>query len=145
MREKQDKINIYIYKLIAISFLIILVNSLESFVYAKSNEFLNQYLQLKPGSTADDYISLVLVNYFISIMEAVIITIFTVFTYKRFGITKLYKFIFGAIVLLRLFNTVLKFNTSSLFYYINIILYILLFILIITAPLTKRKVNNGLL
>lgn len=145
MRENNKNLNKYIYRLLIISFLIILVNSLESFVFAKSNELFQSYLEVNPGSTADDYLSVVLTNYFVSIVEAVIITIFTVFTYKKYGITKLYKFIFGAIVALRLFNTVLKFNFSSVFYFLNIILYILLFILIITAPITKRKVKNGLL
>lgn len=145
MRENNKNLNKYIYRLLIISFLIILVNSLESFVFAKSSELFQSYLEVNPGSTADDYLSVVLNNYFVSIVEAVIITIFTVFTYKKYGITKLYKIIFGAIVALRLFNTVLKFNFSSVFYFLNIILYILLFVLIITAPITKRKVKNGLL
>lgn len=145
MRENNKNLNKYIYRLLIISFLIILVNSLESFVFAKSSELFQSYLEVNPGSTADDYLSVVLTNYFVSIVEAVIITIFTVFTYKKYGITKLYKIIFGAIVALRLFNTVLKFNFSSVFYFLNIILYILLFVLIITAPITKRKVKNGLL
>lgn len=145
MRENNKNLNKYIYRLLIISFLIILVNSLESFVFAKSSELFQSYLEVNPGSTADDYLSVVLTNYFVSIVEAVIITIFTVFTYKKYGITKLYKIIFGAIVALRLFNTVLKFNFSSVFYFLNIILYILLFVLIITAPITKRKVKNVLL
>lgn len=145
MKNNNNNLNKYIYRLLIISFLIILVNSLESFVYAKSSELFQSFLEVNPGSTADDYLSVVLTNYFVSIIETVIIAIFTVFTYKKYQITKLYKFIFGAIVALRLFNTVLKFNISSVFYFLNIILYVLLFILIITAPITKRKVKNGLL
>ncbi|MDO4604680.1 MAG: hypothetical protein Q4B23_01740 [Helcococcus sp.] len=145
MKENNKNLNKYIYRLLIISFFIILVNSLESFIHAKSNELVQSFIKVNPGSTANDYLSVVLINYFMSIVEAVIITIFTVFTYKKYAITKLYKFIFGAIVLLRIFNTVIKFNFSSVFYFLNITLYILLFILIITAPITKRKVKNGLL
>ena len=145
MKENINNLIIYIYRLLIISFFIILVNSLESFIHAKSNELVQSFIKVNPGSTANDYLSVVLINYFMSIVEAVIITIFTVFTYKKYAITKLYKFIFGVIVLLRIFNTVIKFNFSSVFYFLNITLYILLFILIITAPITKRKVNNGLL
>lgn len=145
MKENNKNLNKYIYRLLITSFLIILVNSLESFIYAKSNELFQSFLKINPTSTANDYLSVVLTNYFVSIIEAVIITLFTVFTYKKYKITKLYKFIFGAIVLLRIFNTVLKFNFSSVFYFLNIILYILLFVLIINAPITKRKVKNGLL
>ncbi len=145
MKSSNKNLNKYIYRLLIISFLIILVNSLESLMYAKSNELLNSYLKLNPNSTANDYLNIVLTNYFASIIETVIITIFTVFTYKKFRITKLYKFIFGAIIFLRIFNTILKFNYSSVFYYLSIILYILLLVLIVTAPITKRKVNNGLL
>lgn len=145
MKSNNKILNKYIYRLLIISFLIIFVNSLESLIYAKSNELLNSYLKLNPNSTANDYLNIVLTNYFASIIETVIITIFTVFTYKKFGITKLYKFIFGAIVFLRIFNTILKFNFSSVFYYLSNILYIILLVLIVTAPITKRKVNNGLL
>ena len=145
MKENINNLIIYIYRLLIISFFIILVNSLESFIHAKSNELVQSFIKVNPGSTANDYLSVVLINYFMSIVEAVIITIFTVFTYKKYAITKLYKFIFGVIVLLRIFNTVIKFNFSSVFYFLNITLYILLFILIITAPITKRKVKNGLL
>ena len=145
MRENIKNLNKYIYRLLILSFLIILVNSLESFIYAKSSELLQSFLEVNPGSTADDYLSIVLINYFVSIVEPVIITLFTVFTYKKYGITKLYKFIFSAILALKFFNIVLKFNFSSVFYFVNIILYILLLILIINAPITKRKVKNALL
>lgn len=143
-KEKLKQEKKYIKRLIIISSIIIIVSSLSAFMMAKSEDLFKTYIELNKNKTFDDYISLVLVNYFMNIAEPIIISIFTYFTYKKYGISRLYKLFFSAITALKLFNIVIKFETASLFYYLLIILYTILVILIAKAPNTKRKAKYGL-
>lgn len=140
MNQKRIKqLEKYLYRLIIVTFLIILVSSLESFILAKSSELSNLYRSLNPGSSESEYINAVLVNFLLSIFEPSLLTLFTFFTYKRFGITKIYKFVFSIILGLRLFNLILSARVNSIFYYILILLYVILIIVVIKAPVNKRK------
>ena len=134
----------FVNKLVIITILIVLVASSEAFIMAKSKELMEMYLNISKDKTPNDYLSLVMFNYFMNVFEPIAITVFTFFSHKKYGISSLYKIIFSAIIGLRIFNILLKFETSSLFYYLIIILYIIYLILLITAPITKRKVNNGI-
>jgi len=134
----------YVKRLIIATILIILVASSEAFIMAKSKELMETFLNISKDKTPNDYLSLVMFNYFMNIFEPIAITLFSFFSHKKHGISSLYKIIFSAIIGLRLFNIILKFETSSLFYYLMIILYIIYLIILLTAPITKRKVNNGI-
>lgn len=142
MNSKITDIEKYMYKIIAITFFIIVVSSLESLMLAKSVEMYDQYILLNPGNSMNDYIGIVILNFMTTIFEPVILTIFTLFTYKKYGISKLYKFIFSIVLALRLFNIIISLRTYSIFYYALIILYIILIMLVIRAPKNKRKVTN---
>lgn len=143
-KEKLLKEKKLIKNMLIITFFIILFASLESFIMAKSKELYEAYIQLNKDKTFDDYLSLIMINYFATIIEPVIISLFTFFTYKKYGISSLYKIIFSILMALRIFNFTLKFQTQSIFYYAIITLYIIFLILIITAPITKRKVKNAI-
>lgn len=140
MENKNIQIEKYVKRIILVTFLIILVSSMEAFILAKSSELIKAYIETNPGSSTGDYINVVLLNYFVRIIEPVIITLFTVLTYKKFGISRLYKFFFAAIIALKLFNLVIRFEFYSIFYYLLIALYLLLLVLVSTAPESKRKV-----
>lgn len=137
IKKLQEK---YLLRILIITFLIVLVSSMESLMLAKSTEFLEAFLKNNPGSSQGDYLNTIIMSFLASIFEPVIISIYTFTTYKKLGIKKIYKFIFAAILGLRLFNTIISFRLNSVFYYILIILYILLIICVIKAPVNKRKV-----
>ncbi|NLW52549.1 MAG: hypothetical protein GXY87_04200 [Tissierellia bacterium] len=139
---KQD--NRIINRILIIAALIIFVASLEAFMLAKSSELLDIYMKINPGDTQNDYVNVVLINFLLNIFEPILISIYVFFTYRKYGANKLFRFIFGGIVFIRLANIVLRFNYGSIFYYLLVILYILFFVVIVTTPL-KRKVKNGLL
>lgn len=140
MERRDSKIETYTKRLILVTAIIIAVASLEAIVLAKSVELIGAHLEANPNSDQNAYTQIVLINYFMRIIEPVIITLFTFFTYKKFGISKLYKFFFSAIIFLKLFNLVIGFEVYSLFYYLLIGLYLLLLGLVATAPESKRKV-----
>lgn len=136
--------NKYIRNLLIISFLIILLSSLEALMLAKSREIFEAYQINNQGTNFSNYISLVIVNFLSNIFEPMLISLFTFFTYKKFGINKVYKIVFGIIILLKIINLILKFQLASIFYYLILIFYIIFFIIIITAP-RRRKVKNDIL
>ena len=126
-------------RILIVTFLIIIVASLEAFILAKSKDLLDIYLGIHPKDSPNDYLNTVIINFLINIFEPILISLYTFFTYKKYGIAPVFKFIFGGIILVRLINIGLKMNFESIFYYLLIILYIIFFILIINAP-KKRKV-----
>lgn len=137
--EDKRKVNrIYIVALI-----IIVIASLEAIMLAKSRELIKLYMELNPGNTVSDYVGIVLINFLINIMEPVLISIYTYFTVYRYGINKIFKIVFSAIVILRLVNIIIKFNFNSIFYYLLIIFYVIFLFCIINAP-TKRTVKDGI-
>lgn len=131
-------------KILIISSIIIFIASLEALLQAKSSELLNAYLKAFPNESPNDYLGLIMVNYFYNIIEVIMITLFTVFGMKRFGITVMYKIVFSVMLILRIVNFVLTFKTNSVFYYILIVLYIILLFIISTSKITKRKVSYGI-
>lgn len=137
IKKLQEK---YLLRILIITALIILVSSMEALMLAKSTEFLNAFLKNNPGSSQGEYLNVIIITFLSAIFEPVIISIYTFATYKKLGIKKIYKFIFAAILALRLFNTIISFRLNSIFYYILIILYILLIICVMKAPVNKRKV-----
>lgn len=140
MGRNNSQIESYVRKLTIVTALIILVASLEAIILAKSSELIDLYLEANPGAKQNNYTEIILINYFLRIIEPVIVTLFTVFRYKRFGISKLYKFFFAAIIVLKLFNLVIGLEVNSIFYYLLIILYLILLGLVSRAPESKRKV-----
>lgn len=136
---KNNKLKKYIYKLIIVSSIIIIVNTLKALLISKDIELYEYYKNLNIVSSYDNFISIILLGYMVSILETFIITIFTLLTYKKYGISKIYKFIFGFIVAYRLLYIFITFDLNSIFYYLNIVLFIILFIIIIFAPINDKE------
>lgn len=143
-KEKIINDNKIITRILIVAALIIFVASMEAFMLAKSSELLDIYMELNPGDMPSDYVNIVLINFLLNIFEPLLIALYVFLTYRKYGANKLFKFIFGGIILIRLVNIILRFNIGSIFYYLLIILYIVFFIVIINTPV-KRKVKNGLL
>lgn len=140
MQKNIKELDKYFIKISIVSLLIVIVSGLESLMLAKSSELINAYIDLNPGLTINDYLGVVLINYFIGIMEPLLLVLYTAFTYKKYGIKKIYKIVFPILLALRMFNIFLSFRTASIFYYIILGLYLLLIIFVAFAPERKRKV-----
>lgn len=125
------KINKNLKIVLIISILIIVFASLEALMNAKSLEAFNFYKEMFPAQTAQDYLNFILLNYLYNIVEPIIISLYLFFTYNRIKPTRLYAIVFGGMILIKLVNKILTFNINSIFYYILLILYILLFISVI--------------
>ena len=137
--EETRKANqIYIFAL-----LIVLVASAEAIMLGKSKELMDAFIALDPANNADGYIGVVLINFFQNIIEVVLTALYVFFTFKKHPFNSMFKIVFAIIIGLKLVTHILKFNLTSVFYYLLVILYILFLYVILTVP-TKRKVNDGL-
>lgn len=141
MEKRQKAKNKWFIKILIISSLIIFISSLEAFIMAKDKTLFEIFLENNEAiSNFSDYINFVLLNYIFSIAVPLIITIYTYFTLNKYGLNFstrsffFYRIFFGGMVLIQIVNMVLKFSITSIFYYINIILYIILLILVSRKP-----------
>lgn len=140
-KEERKKLNrIYI-----LSALIVFIASIEALFIAKNSELLNNFLKVNPSSNSSEYIIIVLMNYLMNILEPIIISLFTLFSFNKFGISKLYKYVFSIIIFLRLIFIIITFSLNSIFYYLMIVLYLIFLYVILTLPQISRRRKNGLL
>lgn len=133
-----------INRILIISGLILFVASLEAMMSAKSIELYEAFKILSPNANQSDFINYILLNFSYNILEPILISLYTFFTYKKYGITKVYKFVFCGIILIRFIIILMKFNTGSIFYYVMVLLYFIFFLIVATTPLKKRTVKNGI-
>lgn len=136
IRTKEEKKRLLLILIVAT--LIILVASLNALIMAKSKEIYEAFLQQNPNMNFDQFISFVIITFFTNIFEIAIISIFTFLTFNKIRFNKIYKIVFGVIVLLRIFNHILSFSLDSVFYYVLLVLYLIFFVLIITVPTKGR-------
>lgn len=135
------KLNKRLRTIFIISAIIILVASLEALFTAKSLEAYNGFLINSPNTSFGDFLNTVIIRYFFTIFEAIIIPLFLLITYKKLKPSKLYAIVFGGMIIIRIVNLVFSFNLGSLFYYLLIILY-LVFLLLVINYQTKREDNR---
>lgn len=136
IRTKEEKKRLLLILIVAT--LIIFVASLNALIMAKSKEIYEAFLQQNPNMNFDQFISFVIITFFTNIFEIAIISIFTFLTFNKIRFNKIYKIVFGVIVLLRIFNHILSFSLDSVFYYVLLVLYLIFFVLIITVPTKGR-------
>lgn len=134
---QDKKNNISLIKILLVSSAIIFFSSLEAILNAKSVEVYETFMIVNKGATQTDFINIILINFLLNILEPVLISLYTFFTYKKYGITKLYKFVFCAIILVRIINLIMKGNFSSLLYIVIVSLYLVFFVIVALLPLEK--------
>lgn len=141
MQEKRKAKDKWFMKILLVSSFIILISSLEAFMMAKDRTLFEIFLRNNDAvNTFSDYLNLVLINYIFSIGIPLIITIYTYLTLDKYGVNfstrsfLFYRIFFGGMILIQIVNMVLKFSLTSIFYYINIILYLVLLILVVRKP-----------
>lgn len=121
-----------------ITIIIILVGSLEALINSKSIEAYDSYREVFKDSTFRDYMSFVIINYFITILEPIIISLFLFLTYNKIKLNWLYALVFGGMILIKIINILFSFNIYSIFYYLILGLYIILFIFVIKYSLSSE-------
>lgn len=136
---QDKKNNISLIKILLVSSAIIFFSSLEAILNAKSVEVYETFMIVNKGATQTDFINIILINFLLNILEPVLISLYTFFTYKKYGITKLYKFVFCAIILVRIINLIVKDNFSSLLYIVIVSLYLVFFVIVALLPLEKGE------
>lgn len=139
MSKKENK---YVLRLLVVAALIIIFASLEALMMAKSTEIFDAFINKNPDMDFNQYLAFTLTNFLSTIFEPALISLFTFFTYKKFGIKMIYKIVFGIIVLLKVINLIVKFQLDSIFYYIILIFYFIFLMFIVTAPMRERVKND---
>lgn len=129
-KELEKKREKFILRILIVSALIILASSIEALMMAKDVEIYREILKNNPGLGFDEYINSVVFNLFIRVLSPVVISLYTFFTVKKYGVNFSYKLFFGGMTLIEIVQLILQFRIGSIFYYIVIILnFILLFII----------------
>ncbi len=118
--------------MVVIAGLIIFVASLEALLFAKNSEAFSAFKAMTGSVDFSTFISYTMQNYFMNIIEPIIITLYTYFTFNKITINRFYHLFFGMIVLVRIILLVVLFNYQSMMYYIMIALYVFYFISVIT-------------
>lgn len=131
--------NKFILRVLIVSALIVFIASIEALMSAKSKELFDVYLKVYKNGTFPDFINLVLINFLLTILEPALIALYTFFIGKRFKINLIYKVVFTALLIIRFINLIIKFNFTSVFYFIILILYFILIVLIVTYPTEKGR------
>ncbi|WP_054252332.1 hypothetical protein [Neofamilia massiliensis] len=125
------KINKNLSYILIVSLAIILLSSLEALITAKSSEAFELFKAAYPGSQGSDYLSFVLVYYLSNIIEPIILSVFLFLTFDKIKIKGIHKLVFAGIVLVRILRLIFSFNIASIFFYIILALYVVLFILLV--------------
>lgn len=136
--DNQNK-NKFINRILIVSLLIIIFASLEAMMTSKSRDLYEAYIRVNSNGDFDDFINIILINFLMTILEPLIIAVYTFFISKKHKINTTYKIVFSILLLIRIINLTLKFNFSSIFYYIILFLYLLLIIFILTYPTEKGR------
>ncbi|MEJ8752120.1 hypothetical protein WKS98_05785 [Lagierella sp. ICN-221743] len=131
----------HITKILITAISIIILSSFEAFIKGKSLVLFNLF-QSKTGGDIVDYLNFIMLNYFLDILEPLIISLFLVFATKKLQVNRLVKFVLGGMVVAKLVLKITKLEFNSIFFYLEILLYLLFFYFIITIPIYSEDKNE---
>lgn len=143
---KLPKKNLHIIGLLC--FLLVLFISIETMVRVKDIQLFEDYLLNNKSLTGQgiseeeihsDYLTIVLSKYFFKIISPIFLSIHIYFTYKSLRISPLFIFMWIITLTGSLSYIVLEGAFYSIFYYIDIFIYILLIISILSL---KKLINK---
>ncbi len=129
------------YLILVFTSLLILSISLESIIRVKDISIFENWLNANNFSPTSDmeveeafnsYISLILTSMFLKLTIPMILSIHSYFSYRSIGINKLFVFIWTILLLGGLAYEIIGLNIASIFFYINIIFYLILIITILS-------------
>ena len=129
-KELEKKREKFLIRVLITSAILILALSMEASMMAKDVDVYRSFLLKNPGLSFDEYINSVMFNLFIRVLSPLVISLYTFFTVKKFGVNFFYKVFFSGMTVIEIINLILQFKIGSIFYYVAIILnFILLFII----------------
>ena len=125
--------------LLAVSALIILlaiinlnkIDNIESFKI---------YKNISPSSSLDEYKATIRFLTNVIILPAVAVIFYTVFTLYETIFGKVYKSVFGLLIIMTIVAMITLLRPVTIFYYLIIILLVILFYLIVTRKSSKNKI-----
>ena len=129
------------YTILVLTSIVILSISMESMFRAKDLSLFENWLSIYNIKAVGDYelnqvfssyIAIILSNMFLKTIIPVSLSIYSYFAYTRIGINKLFVFIWTVLLLGGLVYEVISFNITSIFFYINIIAYVILILTIVS-------------
>jgi len=146
--EKMHKSKFYL--ILIFTSLIILSISIESLIRVKDISIFESWIKTNNISFTSDYeldqafnsyISFILTTMFLKLTIPMALSIHSYFAYTRIRINKLFVFIWTVLLLGGLAYEIVGFNIVSVFFYINIITYIILIITInsLSSDIDKSK------
>lgn len=146
--EKMHKSKFYL--ILIFTSLIILSISIESLIRVKDISIFESWVKTNNISLTSDYeldqafnsyISFILTTMFLKLTIPMALSIHSYFAYTRIRINKLFVFIWTVLLLGGLAYEIVGFNIVSVFFYINIITYIILIITInsLSSDIDKSK------
>lgn len=117
--------------------LIIFISSLETMIKVKDTMLFNDWVESNQliGDNAlllNDYISINLSIFFSKIIIPVIFAIYTYYAYIKIRINQLYVFIWTVLNLGGLAYTVVELRLDSIFYYFNILGYVIMLLTLLS-------------
>lgn len=131
----------HITKILITAISIIILSSFEAFIKGKSLALFNLF-RSKTGGDIGDYLNFIMLNYFLDIIEPLIISLFLVFATKKLRVNRLMKFVLGGMVVAKLILKITKLEFNSIFFYLEILLYLMFFYFIITIPIYSEDKNE---
>ena len=117
--------------------LIIFISSLETMIKVKDTMLFNDWVESNQliGNNAlllNDYISINLSIFFSKIIIPVIFAIYTYYAYIKIRINQLYVFIWTVLNIGGLAYTVVELRLDSIFYYFNILGYVIMLLTLLS-------------
>lgn len=128
MKNKNEKL---LMRILILTLIIIIVGSIEALILGKSKDFYEAFIDLNKDLTLNDYISFVLMKFFFNIFIPLVVSIYYYLT-RNSKTSNMAKVILGGLILIGIVNIFFTLNYKSIFYYLMLILYFLLFITVLS-------------
>ncbi|MDR7870367.1 MAG: hypothetical protein RIN55_05875 [Tissierellaceae bacterium] len=138
------------YLMLIFTSILILSISLESMFRAKDVSFFENWIyinniiidnEIDLNQAFNSYLVVILSTMFIKIVIPMALSLYSYFAYTRIGINRMFIFIWSVLLLGGLGYELVGFNIGSIFFYINIIVYISLILIIfsLNSVIDKSK------
>ncbi len=126
--------------ILILSAIIITFQAVDVLMLAKDTAMFEEFKKLAENATVDDYIVFHLMNFFRGIIVPVILSIYTFLGREKLRIGKLYKVIFGGLILLTIINSFIGHHFKTILFYGTLAVEIILFFYIIN--LTEEETDG---
>lgn len=149
MISKQKMSKSKFYPILLLCGGIILIGSLQVLMETKDKNLFDTWLKLNYGNIEYDvfyfqeYVAINITTYYIKILSPLIILVTSYLTVKKFFITPFYLYMWVILSFGGLAYNLLGFNFHSVFFYFNILLYIVLIMYIYYIGVLNRDLKEG--